>query len=120
MFRTLIPIIAAATGIGWASSNIDPQMLQKIEGTIRGITGQASPIGEAGSIDIPDAAAQAVGALQSRVSAPARNDAAVPVADEVQGNRKAFFNKLPADCAWERVINMNGQVSCTVPGRDAR
>ena len=118
MFRTLIPIIAAATGIGWASSHIDPQMLQKIEGTIRGITGQASPIGgAAGSVDIPDAAAQVVDALQSRATAPARNDAAVPVADEVQGNRKAFFNKLPADCAWERVIDMNGQVSCTAHER---
>lgn len=121
MLSTLLRLAIVAAGTGWGVSNIDPQTLQKAESAIRGFAGQSKQAGAAGSADVSGVAAKAVGAIQAGTIKPGEFvDLFGAEPQEPTSGRKAFFNNLPKECHGERVIDMNGRVSCTVPERDAR
>ncbi|MDP1573075.1 MAG: hypothetical protein Q8M09_08120 [Pseudomonadota bacterium] len=118
MLSTLLRLAIVAAGTGWAASNIDPQVLEKVESTIKGFAGQSKQTGATGNTDVSGVAAKAVGAIQAGTTRPGEFvDLFGAEPQEPTSGRKAFFNKLPKECHGEKVIDLNGRVNCSAPER---
>lgn len=113
MFRLLLRLGLLAAGIGLVASNLDRQTMREIESTIRDLATMfrqsGLPGGQAAASGM-DRAADAFVTLERGKAAP----------EEQTAPLKAFYNKLPDECHWEKVIDpATGEVSCSVPKRTA-
>ncbi|WP_156509232.1 hypothetical protein [Ralstonia mannitolilytica] len=109
-----------AAGIGLAASNLDSQTLQKIASSIRDLASMFRQSGLPAGQEAASGMDKAADALQS--AAPAQTNVALEhgaaAPEEQTAPQKAFYNKLPNECYWEKVIDpASGEVSCSVPER---
>jgi len=122
VFRLLLKLGLLAAGIGLAASNLDRQTMREIESTIRDLAAMFRQSGLPGGQAAASGMDRAADALQSAAPAQAnvtleRGEAAP---EEQTAPLKAFYNKLPDECHWEKVIDpATGEVSCSVPKRTA-
>jgi hypothetical protein len=103
-----------------AASNLDSQTMQKLESSIRDLASMFRQSGLPAGQEAASGIDKAADALQSAV--PARTnmvpERGVAAPEEQTEPPKAFYNKLPDECQWEKVIDpASGKVSCSVPER---
>lgn len=120
MLRLALQLGLLAAGIGLAASNLDSQTMQKLESSIRDLASMFRQSGLPAGQEAASGMDKAADALQS--AAPAQANMALErgaaTNEEQAAPRKAFHNKLPDDCHWEKVIDpASGTVSCSVPER---
>lgn len=120
MLRLALQLGLLAAGIGLAASHLDSQTMQKIESSIRDLAVVFRQSGLPGGQGAASGMDKAADALQSAAPAQANvaleRGAAAP--EEQTAPPKAFYNKLPNECHWEKVIDpASGEVSCSVPAR---
>lgn len=115
MFRLLLRLGLLAAGIGLVASNLDRQTMREIESTIRDLAAMFRQSGLPGGQAAASRMDRAADALQS--AAPAQANVTL---ERGTAPLKAFYNKLPDECHWEKVIDpATGEVSCSVPKRTA-
>lgn len=115
MFRLLLRLGLLAAGIGLVASNLDRQTMREIESTIRDLAAMFRQSGLPGGQAAASGMDRAADALQS--AAPAQANVTL---ERGTAPLKAFYNKLPDECHWEKVIDpATGEVSCSVPKRTA-
>ncbi|WP_126448266.1 hypothetical protein [Sulfuricystis multivorans] len=122
MLRMLLQLGLLAAGIGLTASSLDSQTLQKVKSSIRDLATMFRQSGLPGSQEAASGVDKAASAVQSAAhaqtnAAPERGTVAP---EEQTAHPKAFYNKLPEECHWEKVIDpASGNVSCSVPERVA-
>lgn len=120
MLRLLMQLGLLSAGIGLAASNLDSQTMQKIESSLRDLAATVRHSGLPGGQEAASGMDKAADTLQS--AAPAQTNMAPErgAADpkEQTAPPKAFYNKLPNGCYWQKVIDpASGELSCSVPER---
>ncbi|WP_141056633.1 hypothetical protein [Tepidiphilus succinatimandens] len=115
MLRLVLQLGLLAAGIGLAASNLDSQTMQKIASSIRDFATTLRQSGLPGGQEAASGMDKAADAVQS--AAPAQANVTLE-RGEADPPPKAFYNKLPDECHWEKVIDpASGDVSCSVPER---
>lgn len=117
MLRLALQLGLFAAGIGLVASNLDSQILQKIASSIRDLAVMIRQSELPRSWEAASGMDKAADALQSAapaqtIEAQERGTAAL---DVQTSPLKAFHNKLPDDCLWEKIIDpASGKVSCSI------
>ncbi|GLW61528.1 hypothetical protein Hthe01_18770 [Hydrogenophilus thermoluteolus] len=118
MVRLIAQLALVATAIGWAVSNIGNGGIGQIADSIRSMTRALGKSGVPGGEEAASAIEKGMGLQQAAPTAPASYEPP----DLPFGERpKAFYNELPKECYWEKVIEPStGRVECSVPEREKR
>lgn len=121
MLRTLLQIAMLAAGIGVAASTLDSQTTQKIASSIRdlGMVFRQSEV--PGSREAASGMERAADMVQAATVTQARAEREPVRNAPPEGHTthpKAFYNKMPDECHWEKIIDpSDGRVECSVKDR---
>lgn len=121
MLRLALQLGLLAAGIGLVTSNMDSQTLQKIASSIRELAVMFRQSELPGGQEMASEMDKAADTLQSveSVKTDVMSDRGTAAPEEQTAPLKAFYNKLPDECHWEKVIDpASGKVSCSVPERN--
>ncbi|MEO1767701.1 hypothetical protein [Thiobacter aerophilum] len=124
MLRLVLQLGLLAAGIGLAASNLlDNQTIQTLTSSIRDFAATLRQSGLPGGKEAASGIDKAADAAQSAAPALATTgqarDTAAP--EEQTAPKKAFYNTLPDECYWDKLIDpATGKVSCALPSRAAR
>lgn len=112
MLRLLLQLGLIGGASGLALTGINDGTRQQIESAIRQFSSMAKQSGLPGGEQAAASADRAADAVKPSV---------VPVGSaseqQPQVEKKAFHNRLPQNCAGEKVVSLDGVVSCSIPDR---
>lgn len=117
MLRLLLKL-ALLAGIGGAVlANLDQETTRKLSSSIRNLAESVGRGGLPGGQEAASGMDKAAEALQPGPVQPPVVHERGAVAHGT-AHPKAFYNKLPSECHWEKVIDpASGEVSCSVQER---
>lgn len=107
-----------AAVIGFGMSSLDNQTAQQIKSSLSELAGMLKQTGLPESQEAADGIKKAADTNQTAAVAASEQFKGTSPTDVQSGSVKAFHNKLPEDCYWEKVIDPStGQVVCSVHTR---
>jgi hypothetical protein len=123
MLRLVMQLGLLAAGLGLAASNLDGETIRKLGSSIRDLAAIFRESGLPGGQGAASEMDKTADALQSAVPAHAAAslDRGEGAPEGQTAPQKAFYNKLPSECHWEKIIDpATATASCSVPDRGAK